>query len=87
MPPKARPAWIPPLGLYGSDISGVWSRLQICMYGRHVFMGYLGEEEKTREALDSDGWFHSGDVGRKDSDGFLYITGRIKGTQQNVTEL
>ena len=49
------------------------------MNGRHVFMGYLNMEEKTKEALDEEGWLHSGDIGKKDKDGFLYITGRIKG--------
>ncbi len=58
----------------------VLNSLQICMYGRHVFMGYLNMEDKTTEAIDSEGWLHSGDVGKKDEDGFLYITGRIKGT-------
>ncbi len=56
---------------------------QICMGGRHVFMGYLNMEEKTREAIDPAGWLHSGDVGRKDADGFICITGRIKGIQSN----
>jgi long-chain-fatty-acid--CoA ligase ACSBG len=45
-------------------------------------MGYLNQEEKTKEALDEQGWLHSGDVGKKDKDGFLYITGRIKGRSQ-----
>ena len=53
--------------------------VQICYYGRHVFMGYLNEEEKTREAIDDEGWLHSGDIGKVDEDGFLYVTGRIKG--------
>ena len=49
------------------------------MYGRHVFMGYLHNETKTTEAIDSEGWLHSGDIGKIDKDGFLFITGRIKG--------
>ncbi|EAA10184.3 AGAP008596-PA [Anopheles gambiae str. PEST] len=51
---------------------------EICMRGRHVLMGYIGEEGKTREAVDDDGWMHSGDVGYLDEAGFMYITGRIK---------
>jgi long-subunit acyl-CoA synthetase (AMP-forming) len=42
-------------------------------------MGYLGMEEKTREVFDEEGKLHSGDIGRLDEDGFLFITGRIKG--------
>ena len=49
------------------------------MAGRHVFMGYLGMEEKTVEAIDEEGWLHSGDIGKHDKDHYLYITGRIKG--------
>lgn len=48
------------------------------MRGRNIFMGYLNEEAKTNEALDKEGWLHSGDVGKIDSNNFLYITGRIK---------
>lgn len=51
---------------------------EVCMSGRNVMMGYLNQPEKTREAIDDEGWLHSGDIGRKDEDGFLYITGRIK---------
>ncbi|VVC98520.1 unnamed protein product [Leptidea sinapis] len=51
---------------------------EIMVRGRHVFMGYLNEEEKTRATIDSEGWLHTGDVGRVDSENLLYITGRIK---------
>ncbi|XP_030048666.1 long-chain-fatty-acid--CoA ligase ACSBG2 isoform X2 [Microcaecilia unicolor] len=51
---------------------------EICYWGRDVFMGYLNMKEKTLEALDEEGWLHSGDIGKLDQQGFLYITGRIK---------
>ncbi|XP_077174470.1 long-chain-fatty-acid--CoA ligase ACSBG1 isoform X2 [Paroedura picta] len=51
---------------------------EICFWGRTVFMGYLNMEEKTKEAIGEGGWLHSGDLGKLDKDGFLYVTGRIK---------
>uniref|UniRef100_A0A8C4I8K7 long-chain-fatty-acid--CoA ligase n=1 Tax=Dicentrarchus labrax TaxID=13489 RepID=A0A8C4I8K7_DICLA len=51
---------------------------EICFWGRHVFMGYLNSPDKTAEAIDQDGWLQSGDLGKHDQHGFLYITGRIK---------
>lgn len=47
------------------------------MSGRHIFMGYLNASEKTAEAKDKNGWLHSGDLGKIDSNGILYITGKI----------
>lgn len=75
------------LGSVGREMSGVQTKIdkpdedgngEICYFGRHVFMGYLNQDEKTKEAIDDEGWLHSGDIGKKDQDGFLYITGRIK---------
>jgi acyl-CoA synthetase (AMP-forming)/AMP-acid ligase II len=39
---------------------------KVCMKGRHVFMGYLNNEQKTTESLDEDGYLHSGDIGKLD---------------------
>lgn len=51
---------------------------EICLRGRHVFMGYVDDEEKTLEAIDDEHWLHTGDIGYVDNDGFIFITGRIK---------
>ncbi|XP_054418102.1 long-chain-fatty-acid--CoA ligase ACSBG2 [Pteronotus mesoamericanus] len=51
---------------------------EICIWGRHVFMGYLERQEDTVAVIDEEGWLHTGDLGRVDNQGFLYITGRIK---------
>lgn len=51
---------------------------EICMRGKHVFKGYLKDPEATKNALDADGWLHSGDIGTIDADGFVQITDRKK---------
>ena len=48
---------------------------EICFRGRHVMLGYMDNEEKTAEAIDSEGWLHSGDKGKIDENGMVYITG------------
>lgn len=71
------------IGSVGPAFRGVEIRVspedgEICMRGPNVTQGYLNRPQATREAWDSEGWFHSGDVGRIDEDGFLYITDRKK---------
>jgi len=51
---------------------------EVCIKSASNFRCYLKNEEATTEALDSKGWFRSGDVGCLDEDGFLYIKDRIK---------
>ncbi|XP_065883895.1 long-chain-fatty-acid--CoA ligase ACSBG2-like isoform X3 [Dysidea avara] len=49
---------------------------EVVCHGRNVFMGYLGMEDKTKEAIKEEGWLHTGDIGYLDEDGCLHITCR-----------
>jgi fatty-acyl-CoA synthase len=82
--PKLGSAGVPPLltdiRIVDSDNREIGAATpgEVCVRGPNVMKGYWNRPEATAEAIDAEGWFHTGDIGYLDADGFLYIVDRLK---------
>lgn len=83
--------WNKPIGSSGRLISNMSAKFmvdgkevshgeegELCLKGPNIFKGYYNNAKATSESFDSDGWYHTGDIGRMDEQNNLYITDRLK---------
>jgi long-chain acyl-CoA synthetase len=71
------------VGSIGTPFDGIEMKIaesngEILVRGKNVMRGYLNKPEETAQVIDKEGFYHTGDVGYKDSDGHFFITDRIK---------
>lgn len=85
-------AWNTPIGASGRLVPSMSAKFaledgkeaapgsegEICLKGPNIFKGYYNNPKATADSFDSDGWYHTGDVGRADEQGNIYITDRLK---------
>lgn len=85
-------AWNAPIGTSGRLVPSMSAKFaledgreaapgsegEICLKGPNVFKGYYNNPKATADSFDSDGWYHTGDVGSADDQGNIYITDRLK---------
>jgi 4-coumarate--CoA ligase len=85
-------AWNNPIGASGRLVPNMLARFvtdngkevtpgdegEICLKGPNIFKGYYNDAKATAEAVDAEGWYHTGDIGKADKQGNIYITDRLK---------
>ncbi|MEI2764750.1 MAG: long-chain fatty acid--CoA ligase [Dermatophilaceae bacterium] len=62
----------------GATVTEPGARGEVCLRGPNITKGYWNRPDATAAAIDEGGWFHTGDVGEYDEDGFVYIVDRLK---------
>ena len=80
--PKSTGRWVPPMDIKIAGPDGealpVGEVGEICFRGPNLIRGYWNKPEATAEVIDADGWLRSGDLGRLDDEGFIYVEDRAK---------
>jgi 4-coumarate--CoA ligase len=85
-------SWDKPIGASGRLVPNMLAKLmgedgkevpsgsegEICLKGPNIFKGYYNNAKATTEAFDAEGWYHTGDIGKADEQGNIYITNRLK---------